>query len=504
MTRIENFFQINHQVITLTIAVIGVIFLEIFIGLGIVFLPKWTIISGVILTFMFILCCFRLHWGMFFFILVEPFQFGAIEIQTPWANSALASIGAGIDLYIVVLMIILLAWAVRIAAKIDDISIILKDKHISFLIMLLIIWNGISIAWTPNTYIGFMQFFKLLTNIGIFYLLYVSINSVELLWRTAWVFLMLGILLWIISFITVYGVSLPEEIAKVSHNGIIWNETYDLIDRVQLNVLWKIQRDRGTAFCSPHKLSMMQNCIIAIGFALLLHIKKVKDRQWILVIGILILLLSSHSTALSKGGTISLLGMIGILFFISHQLRRKIIRNLLIFFFSLAIVFLLVQNTNFSEVAVNRYSSTSIEEVSLATRLEYWATILPPFKETLGRGLGVGGSFVLLSPVPHPHSTYFSILCDMGLIGVAIFSLLLLILFKESIPFLRYQKTFPHYLVLTSFGAVGAIMIHSLVDFYYNFTEFWLFFGFGMAALKLAKLEDERPDKNNNPGRDIT
>jgi hypothetical protein len=31
-----------------------------------------------------------------------------------------------------------------------------------------------------------------------------------------------------------------------------------------------------------------------------------------------------------------------------------------------------------------------------------------------------------------------------------------------------------------------------------------LFFGFGMAALKLAKLEDERPDKNNNPGRDIT
>ena len=500
MTRIENFFEINHQVVAITIAFIGVILSGVFVGLGIVFLPKWISISGVILTLMFILCCIRLHWGMFFFILMEPFRWNSIAIQTPWATEVLANTGAGVDLYMVVLIIILLAWVFRIVTKIDDISIILKEKQISFLIMLLIIWNGISIAWVPNTYIGFMQFLKLLINIGILYLFYVSINSVQLLWRTAWVFLILGILLWFFSFINTYGVHLPEEIAKISHNGIIWHETYDLADRVQFNVLWKIQRDRGTAFCSPHKLSMMQNCIIAIGFALLLYIKKIKDRRWILVVGILTLLLSSHSTALSKGGTISLLGMIGILFVISHQLRRKILRNIMIFFFGLVIVFLLVQNTQFSEVAVGRYSSRSVSEVSLATRLEYWATILPPFQETLGRGLGVGGSFVLLSPVPHAHSTYFSVLCDMGIIGVALFSLLLLILFKKSIPFLRYQKTFPHYLVLSSFGMVGAIMSHSLVDFHYNEPELWMFFGFGMAALKLSKLEDEGQGENRNFG----
>lgn len=490
MTKTDYLFSHHSQYIAYSLLIMNILLLEVFIGLGIILMPPWISISGIILIILFCFFCVRLQWGVYLLILIVPLRIGRIQIHNNFASEAMLRLYTNIDFFFVFFVIILLAWFLRACSKLENrINIPPVNSGISVLFLLLASWNAVSLFWAPNFFIGFMQYARLVMNISIFYLFYVSINNVDLLRRVAWTWLILGLTLFVISFITVYGISLPEKIAKISHNGVIWDETYELFDNVDLSLFWKIQRDRGTAFCSPHKLSLLQNCIIAIGFGLLMAAKKANDKKWFLIAGILILLLSSHSTSLSKGGTISLLGMAFFFFVISHQLRRKFIRNVFIFFFCLTVVFLLVQNTQFSTVAVGRYSATSVTQVSLATRLEYWATILPPFLQTMGRGLGIGGSMWHLAPVPHPHNIYLSILCDMGFVGILLFSILMLIIVKEILSVLKFQKTFLQYMLLTSCGAVIAIMIHGLVDFHYNTTEFWMFAGFGMAALRLAKQE---------------
>jgi hypothetical protein len=56
-------------------------------------------------------------------------------------------------------------------------------------------------------------------------------------------------------------------------------------------------------------------------------------------------------------------------------------------------------------------------------------------------------------------------------------------------------------MVVASSAALIAVSLHSIVDFSYNTSEFWMFAGFGMAALKISKAEIEEASASQSAAR---
>lgn len=93
-------------------------------------------------------------------------------------------------------------------------------------------------------------------------------------------------------------------------------------------------------------------------------------------------------------------------------------------------------------------------------------------------GAGAGGVLKILDPVPNSHSTYFSILFDLGVAGLSIF---IMFLVHATLSLRRAIKNCSDNILLWMLFCIGgsyiALLVHALVDNFHYDSYFWLVLG---------------------------
>lgn len=483
-----NFFQLSIMKDS-TKLIIVLIFLIVTLGIFSTFISLPYTLVFILLVTLFIIVCAKPQWGLYILIFTVPPNIGYFQFDNKLASPHLLETACSIPLDWGLLLVIIFAWLVRKASRPDynkgpnhPSEIIYTD-----LLVILVLWNALTLFWTPNVFVGFIQYIKLLTNICIFYLFYHGINSRNSLRQITWAWLILGLILFIFSFISIYG---QELAVNINQDRFItfWKYRFDLSELMVLDISWRGHLTRGTALMSFNSLPFLLNLIIAFGIGLILSTKKEETRKRFLLKTILLVLTCAHMTSLSKGGIIGLFAMMFFFLVTNSRLRRNFIKNSLLVVSSISILFVLVRIMSLLQSYSRIAGST--EAFSAPTRLAWWSEILGLlFQKTFGLGLGIGASMFYLDPVPYIHSIYFSILSDMGWIGFLLFMIFIFVVVKEIRPIIKHQETFLQNMLLAFSGAMVAIGVHGLVDFHYNYTVIWMFMGFGLAILRMAKQE---------------
>lgn len=465
------------------------IFLIATLGISSIFIPLHYSLVVILLVTLFIIVCAKPRWGLYVLIFTVPPNIGSFQFDNKLASPHLLETACSIPLDWVLLIVIIFAWLVRKASRPDYSKSPKQPSEIIYtdLLLILVLWNALTLFWTPNVFVGFMQYIKLLMNIGIFYIFYNGVNSRDSLRQITWAWLILGLLLFLFSFFSVYG---QEFSTNLNQDRFImfWKYRFNLNEFMDLHISWRGHLTRGTALMSFNSLPFLLNLIIAFGVGLLLTTKREETRKRFVITTILLLLTCAHMTSLSKGGLIGFFAMMFFFLVTNSRLRRKLIRNALLVVCGTSALFMLVRIMRQQVIYARIAGST--DAFSAPTRLAWWHDMLSLlFQKTLGIGLGIGGSMYYLDPVPYIHSIYFSILTDMGWVGVLLFMIFIFVLIKEIRPIIRHQETFLQNMLLAFCGAMVAIGVHGLVDFHYNYPVIWMFMGFGMAILRMAKQE---------------
>lgn len=468
--------------------IVLVIFTEIIIGVFGVILPVYvsvvSLLSIVLFTFIFV----NRQWGLYVLIFTVPLNIGAFNFRNNLASSHLLETACAIPLDLFFLILIISAFLLRGVAKTGFIEKNLPFKKLTAqLLLLFVCWNAVTLFWTPNLFVGFIQFVKLLGNICIFSLFFYGIDSHESLRRVIWALLLLGVVLFVLSFFSVFGLKFIGQLGE-SRFVMFWKYSYVFNELINFKSSWKGHLQRGTALMSFNSLPLLTNLIMAFGLGLLLATREEETRKRFILKIILILLAFANLTSQSKGGLISLFAMVFFLFIIVSTFRKKFIKNSFIFITGLTVLFMLIRILSAQRGLTRLIGSTS--EFSVTLRIAWWQEMIGLlFQKTMGIGLGIGGTMFYLDPVPYIHSIYFSILCDMGVVGVVLVTFFIGIIVKEVLPIIKNQETFFQNVLLASCGAMIAIGVHGLVDFHYNYPVIWMFAGIGMAVLRLAKQE---------------
>lgn len=119
-------------------------------------------------------------------------------------------------------------------------------------------------------------------------------------------------------------------------------------------------------------------------------------------------------------------------------------------------------------------------------RLGWWKTGFEKLFDTYGIGVGVGG-FIKYLPVPSTHNFYLSIIFDLGVIGVLIFTLFAIFFVKYGRVAARHCKDSElNFTIYCLFASLITIALHTLADGDYHQIFYWLQMGLLVTAAKVA------------------
>ena len=113
-------------------------------------------------------------------------------------------------------------------------------------------------------------------------------------------------------------------------------------------------------------------------------------------------------------------------------------------------------------------------------------------------GACVGGFAKVVDPVPHAHSFYFSILFDLGIIGLLLFSIFILWRIIDVIKTMAVSHDkFLQGALYCLIGALVAYFINGIVDMEYTDIHFWMFLGIIGALVNVIKRQQLNPNLSN-------
>ena len=97
--------------------------------------------------------------------------------------------------------------------------------------------------------------------------------------------------------------------------------------------------------------------------------------------------------------------------------------------------------------------------------------------------------------IPYAHNCYLQMSCEIGIIGLASFLLILTLFFYEGIKTINtQQKTFSWYVLLASLTAVLGFCVQMAVDTIFYSLDFgilfWILFGLAVSAVNIIKLKN--------------
>jgi len=236
--------------------------------------------------------------------------------------------------------------------------------------------------------------------------------------------------------------------------------------------------------------------VSVIPFALICFFAKVGFKLFrFFYLGLFLLLFTCILLTVSRGAWIA---------FLSAMLFMSIwIRVLSVFFLAVGI-FIATTHQFYFPVLKNRLSNFFIFSDSIDyDRRAIWQAAWKMFMSKPWIGLGLG-TFMhnfnkFVTPgyrygIPYAHNCYLQMSCEIGIIGLASFLLILTLFFYEGIKIIRnQQKTFFWYILVASLAAVLGYSVQMAVDTTFYSLDlgllFWILLGLGIAAMKNIKLE---------------
>ncbi|KJR41401.1 O-antigen polymerase [Candidatus Magnetoovum chiemensis] len=346
------------------------------------------------------------------------------------------------------------------------------NKLISGLLFLIIAWTSISLFWTIDIYHGVNTIYKLSIGIIVYLLILGFVRDKETLERLFKIMVVTGFILSI---------------------GFFLSNKYDLAHLVNVEITKSLSfefnllvpENRPGGFAPPQTAA---NITAFFFFLALAYYHKCNRYLKPLMALLFLFYMSNIFATVSKGGIGSF--FLGALFFIFFYpgLRKHIIKSFIVFFSSFIGVFIF----NVLVLSSDRLVKSSNQaELSLTWRLYFWETGFKNLADTWV-GAGTGGFATLVDPWPGAHSFYFSVLFDLGFIGVLLFFIFILytIVKLRSSIISTDDKDMQLYLYCL-LAAFVSFSIHGLVDMGYDLTYFWMLIGTIMAAVNVSVFVSE-------------
>lgn len=371
------------------------------------------------------------------------------------------------------------------------------------LFLALLCWGALLLFWSPNLSItatdtskgqvfpkiftishsstpllhDVFQLFILAGNILLFYLIVNSIDKESLHRRLMWFWIIFGAL--VAAFCLWVGCSEIQNAMYAKELG--------------LNFTFKAQaifhKIRAAALGTPHLTSFVLNMFTGITLGMMLAEKKGSRK---LMLGLIILLMMlSNLLTLTKAGIVALIVMLHFFVIFFKRLRKHFFRNLILMYTVIGLLFFLqlkISREHREEGTPRFLYGAGYTEATTSRTKFVW---LPGVKEFLKSGcLGLGvGTFTYATVSPHAHSIYFSTLFDFGIVGIVILAMLLIILVRNFLIMVSFQKTYLQTMFLACCAVMVSIGVHGILDFEYNTPVIWLFMGFYTATWLLAQKE---------------
>ena len=142
---------------------------------------------------------------------------------------------------------------------------------------------------------------------------------------------------------------------------------------------------------------------------------------------------------------------------------------------------------------------------SISSRLSIWRSSIDMFLDNLFVGVGIGtGSFskefLLFAEdsvtAPHSHNLFLEIGCEAGIFALLLFIFLLLVRIRHRASYAKYVRGSSVDNLSTVTGtAVFGLLVYGMTDYIWyspvTYTLFWIIFGIGSSALRIAKAEHD-------------
>lgn len=227
-----------------------------------------------------------------------------------------------------------------------------------------------------------------------------------------------------------------------------------------------------------------------IVFSLILFLKNKK--QYLIPAGIfLVFVLLAIFATYSRSAWLGILAGIFTIFLVKAKRKRNvIIPTIILVFLGIASVFLLFNVQTFQTIILHGEVRENALFGSTMTHLEaFISSIISILKNPLGMGVGSAGPASSLGKTLITENWYFQIAIEMGMLGLVIFSAIIVYLFKYLKKiFSETKENFYKFLSLGLLGALAGIsvssfLLHTWADTVTAYT-FWFFCGLIIASFE--------------------
>lgn len=453
---IEIMLSNNWKVLRITL----IITILIFMSMGVVYLP-YTILAFSFFFLIFIFIYAKSFAAIAFTTIAVVLVTSSITIDSPYRQVTEIVPFTIVPIYFIYLITLP---KIIIAFNFSDNYV----KYIIILMALLLGWTAISNLWTHDVYHGVNV---TLTFLAAFFVIqiFLLVEDKEALYKVLWFFPFLGFVLGIFLLLSHW------------YSWSIGTDKIDiLIEKISISITLLSDRGRPGGFAPPDLASGIMNMFIFINIALMYRARPfVKIMLGLLSVFLVICALLTAS----KAGTIGLfIGFILLIFFISH-LQAWRFRIVTIFSFFSIIALATGGNRVIKRVLLMLEKGLSVKN----DRLGWWLLGFEKLSDTYGLGLGAGGYLKYIDPVPGVHGFYFSLIFDLGIVGILFFLAIIFMLIEYMRNTLKVCKdpemVFVIYCLIIS---LIPLSLHCVVQEDFQSIHIWLFLALVITVLKVA------------------
>lgn len=438
---------------------IGLLFFLAFLAIGAVYLPYFIPAFSLLLV-LYILIFIRPLTGLTLVILLTFLSNIVIIINSPVRTAN--------EIVPFAIIPILLVYISLLPKMVPNLKYTDKyEKTIMLLLLFLFWWAMISFFWTRDACHGINVLLTFLASILVVQIILFLIEDKSVLYKMLNLMSILGVVLGILL---VVSKSYPE------------SKQVEIFSHVTFSISLLTDHDRPGGFAPPDLAAAVMNIFVFINIALMFRANRLKK----VVLGIMTLfLVYCNFLTSSKAGAGSLFFGLVVLLFTMPLFRKYLIRLSVALSF-----FMLLMGTLGGKILLKRIKlamESNTAQAGLSERLEWWKTGFDRLLDTGGTGLGVGGFLKYIDPVPGAHSVYFSLLFDLGVIGLSIFIIIIIVLINYIRSTLQVCKDKEMIFFIYCFIAnLVAFSIQSLVEGDFQQIFFWLLVGLVVVVLKVA------------------
>jgi len=449
-------------------------------SIGIVFY----LLSSFKLSYYFIILGIFIIGGILIVLTKPWFGFLLLVCSLPFRSFSLASIGPA-NIRISEAIFILVAVALILNALVKA-KIKVQRSKIDLPLILFCGWMLLTLLWSSDLVAGIIQFTRVFFGILLFFLSIHIIKSYQRLHYAINTWIIVGFIVALFAIYEFLSSGLP----------------YFAQHYMKASTVVFTKALRSSVFLSPTLLASYLNLCIFLAIGKLLNLKR--DRQKVVMIGVIFILCCALLFTFSRGGWAGFLFGLIYMLYKSNTLKKTIVLIL-----PILLIFILFWGGIIKEVTSARLISYvhPQEDPAFQERLILWhATTKEIILGNPVLGVGIGNSAEALDELSHYypvkfqyiHNLYFNILAELGIIGLILFfwictsiALAIFSFLKEN-PIEESRK-----LIWAFYAGLISYAVHGAVHFSLAERHIWVFLGIGMALIKGVRLEKKNQMESN-------